>query len=238
MIRSCAISDPGRTHAENEDNHFADDVRGLYAVSDGVGSYRGAATASRAVVAEMSSALVGPASPDVLTWIREAVTAAARRVCKEGEKDASQGNMSATLTLLMIDGEDFWTAQVGDSRAYLFQDGRLRQITNDHTLAYEQYLAGAISKDDIQSHPNQKLLTRVITAGRDFAIPEFTTGKVRSGDIFVVCSDGLTKELTDEEIRSLCADEPDPNRLCATLVEAANGKGGRDNITVIVVVVG
>lgn len=236
---SCAVTDPGRGGRGNEDACLADDARGLYVVSDGVGTYRGAASASRWAVEEAARALDGgpPDPAGGRDWLRRAARAANARLVHEAQRDRSIELASATLTLLHFAGPDFAVLHVGDSRAYRFADERLVQMTADHSVAFEQYLAGAIPKEDLASHPNQKLLTRTLSAARDFVVPDVVEGRAAPGDRYLVCTDGLTKELSDAEIAGMLARIERPEALAPALVEAANGRGGRDNVTVIVVAV-
>ena len=232
-MKSAALTDPGCVHDENEDAYFADDSRGLWIVSDGVGSHRGAGVASRWVVEAVASALSSPrpsGAYEVRRWLTTAVRSATARLATEARRDPSLLMMTATLTLLQAMGEEHVFVQVGDSRGYRLRGGAFEQITNDHSVAFEQYKFGAIRKEQIQGHPNQRLLTRTIGAERD-VVPEITIAGTQAGDRFLLCSDGLTKELADEEIEELMRETHDP----AVLVEAAKARGGRDNITVVLV---
>jgi protein phosphatase len=126
--------------------------------------------------------------------------------------------MAATLTLLSILEGEFHIAHVGDSRAYLFREGRLQQITHDHSVAFEQYWVGAITKEDIRNHPNQNLLTRTLGGG-DLVTPDFWEGRLEPGDRFLLCSDGLTKELSDSEISLILVQRSTPDLTCQKLLE-------------------
>lgn len=235
--RSFCSTRAGRNHTENEDSYVADDARCLYALSDGLGNYEGAAVASRLVVGAVSTALTAaPAQqPESLRLqLNQAVRQACARVAAEGRKDSALRNMAATLTLLRVVPGHWQMVQVGDSRGYRFVDGRLEQVTNDHTVAFEQYRAGALRKEQLAGHPNQKLITRTISAARDFVVPDLLTGDLAPGVEFLLCSDGLIKELTDSRIEETLRTQPDPARAVAELVETA-ARTGTDDITVILV---
>lgn len=235
--RSHAITHPGLKHTENEDNVFADDARGFYIVSDGVGSYRGAAMASRLAVEAASRALDSkrPEEPrELKRWLGRTVQDANAAMREEAKRDPSRKSMAATLTLLYLVGNEFYIVHVGDSRLYRRRSGRLDQITRDHTVAFEQFEIGAITKEQMQTHPNQKLITRTL-GNKDFVAPDIIEGGLQPGDRFLLCTDGLTKELTDARIAEIMGKETPPDALCAELVDQALQSGGKDNITVIAV---
>ncbi len=235
---SSGVTDPGRAHEANEDAFFADDARRLYVVSDGVGRYAGAATASRLVVETVVDHLraAAPTEDEARRrWLLGAARKAAAALVAAAKEERELKSMSATLTLLQeIDGEAH-LLHVGDSRAYRWRDGRLEQLTRDHSVAFEQYEIGAITKDALRTHPNQKLLTRTLRASSTLVIPELDVTPILPEDMYVLCTDGLTKELTDDQLAATLASTPDPARLARALVDEANEAGGGDNVTVVVV---
>ncbi|MBI2901210.1 MAG: serine/threonine-protein phosphatase [Planctomycetes bacterium] len=237
MARVCVssvVTHPGLQLSHNDDSGRADDALGLYLVSDGVGSCRHAALASRLAVESAAQAIARRPSPDVRKTLSWVVREANRRMQEEGLKSVPKEILAATLTLLYVPGDEFHVVHVGDSRAYLYRQERLSQITRDHSVAYEQYWKGAITKDDLRSHPNQNVLTRTLGTA-DFIVPDFTDGGIEGGDRFLLCSDGLTKELADEQISTILAEESVPAAACGRLLNAAIEAGGHDNITVVVV---
>jgi protein phosphatase len=233
-VRSHAITHAGRVLKTNEDAYLQDDESGFYLVSDGVGSTKQAAAASRLAVEVAARELRLWPSPSPQDRLGRAIREANREVNEQAARVSRGGIMATTLTALLLSKDEFHVAHVGDSRAYLLRDGRLQQITRDHSVAFEQYLVGAISKDDLRHHPNQKLLTRTMGAN-DFVIPDLIDGALQPGDRFLLCSDGISKELADERVRDLLSAAADPASACRALLEAANAAGGRDNITVVVV---
>lgn len=237
-LSSYALTDPGRVHAANEDFFLANDERGLYVVSDGVGMYRGAAVASRCVVETVSEQLRSEPSKrpeERRQWLLGAVKKAAAALAARSKADKSLTNMSATLTLLQVIADEALLVHIGDSRAYLYRDGRLSQLTRDHSLAFEQYEAGAITKDALRTHPNQKLLTRTLRASSTIVLPEFAARPILPGDRYLLCTDGLTKELTDELVAQVIATATSLSETCGALVERANQVGAHDNVTVVMV---
>ncbi len=236
-MKSHALSDRGRKDAVNEDSWLADDARGLWIVSDGVGSYRGAAFASRLAVEAVAQGLsdAAPADPyELRRSIGTAIKEASVRFEAAAREDRALSMMSATLTMLLESGRRAVVTQIGDSRCYRLRAGRLEQITNDHSVAWEQFKIGAIPKEKIRDHPNQRLLTRTLGPGR-VPMPEITIDAIEPGDRWLLCSDGLTKELDDPDIETLMKATPNDQDLAHRLVESANARGGRDNITVLLV---
>jgi protein phosphatase len=236
-VRSAAITDPGRLHKSNEDAWFADDARGLWMVADGVGSYRGSGKAAAWVVESVAQALTPPA-PDgayeLRAWIARTIKAASDRLKVEVAKDPRLLSMCSTLTMLTAAGGRHIFAQIGDSRGYRLRARRLEQMTSDHSVAFEQFKAGAITKEQLRTHPNQRMLTRTLSPDGE-PPAEIVIAVTEPGDRFLLCSDGLTKELDDAEIEAILNAEGDPPAHARRLVDAANGRGGGDNITVIVV---
>lgn len=143
--------------------------------------------------------------------------------------------MGSTLTVLMISDHSYHIAQVGDSRAYLLRNQDLMQLTQDHSLVWPLYTSGMITKDDISRNPRKNLITRSIGTQPQVEA-DLQTGAVYEGDLFLLCSDGLTDVLTDADIsRILLSSSPDPQQLSDLLVAAANSGGGPDNVTVVLV---
>lgn len=233
---SHAISLP-KGEAPNEDAFLLAPEQGLFAVADGLGMYPGGEVASAVVVEAAAAALNGPAPAVAFErkrWLAKASKAAAQALHRQG-KERSLPTMSATLSLLLFPAPgQRATVHVGDSRVYLWRDGQLQQLTRDHSVAWEQFEAGAITKEALRTHPNQRLLTRTLTARQDFAIAELDEGETRPGDLYVLCSDGLSKALTDAEITgALTAGPLEAQAACERLIEAARGVD--DDLTVLVV---
>jgi protein phosphatase len=143
--------------------------------------------------------------------------------------------MGSTLTVLALSGDRFHLAHVGDSRAYLYRNGELRQLTQDHSVVWPLYENGILSKRDMTKHPQKNLITRSIGTYSQVEV-DLSGDGASAGDVFLLCSDGLTDVLADEDIgRSLSENNARPQDLADRLVEAANKAGGPDNITAIVV---
>lgn len=228
-LLSHGITDSGPPGKRNDDAFSMDDAHCLYVVSDGLGKFRGADLASRTVVnALVKGVLAGEP-------LSKAATSAAHELDERAKKDPSLKDMAATLTALHIVGGKFEGVHVGDSRAYLFRHDALVQLTRDHSVAFEQYLAGAITKEQIRTNRNQAVLTKSMRAGRGYAPVEPFGGEVLPGDVFLLCTDGLTKELTDAHMLVVLREPATPQVHAAALLAKARKRILIDNVTLIVV---
>ena len=222
----------------NQDSYYADLSEGLFIVSDGIGGCKHSEVASRLIVTAIPDALSAHGSGEktnVKECLQKAVRAAASQLHEAGKKDIALHNISATLTLLFIQSEKYWIVQVGDSLAYLFRNSTLRQMTEDHSIAFQQYMAGAIKKADIQSHPNQKMLTRCFSATRDFVLSDIFEGELQGNDIFLLCSDGLTKEVSDTAITEILNLSSDISGTAQQLLEKVKVRNGKDDTTILLI---
>ncbi|MDR1727235.1 MAG: Stp1/IreP family PP2C-type Ser/Thr phosphatase [Acidobacteriota bacterium] len=235
-IIGAALSDRGKVRSSNEDSFVADVGGAVFLVADGMGGHAAGEVASHLTAKAAAEALAGCA-PGLAPAgrLQAAVRQANEQVYGEQERAPECRGMGSTLTLLTFDGDGYHLAQVGDSRAYLFRDGELRQLSRDHSVVWPLYEAGDISKDELAKHPRKHLVTRCIGTHPDVDA-DLYDGPVREGDMFLLCSDGLTDVLTDGEIQCVlrrCGHNP--KKACKDLVRAANDGGGPDNVTVVVV---
>lgn len=229
---SHGLTDPGPPAKRNDDAFYLDDAIGLYIVSDGLGRFKGADLASRTVVNAVAKAVLAGKT------LRMAADAAAFALDERARKDPSLKDMSATLTALRLTDMRFEGVHVGDSRAYLYRHDTLVQLTRDHSVAYDQYLAGAITKEQIRTNRNQAMLTRTMHAGRGCAPVEPFGGALLEGDEFLLCTDGLVKELTDAHLRVVLQEPGTATAHAEALLEKAKKRVLTDNVTLIVVKTG
>jgi serine/threonine protein phosphatase PrpC len=237
-LSSHALTRSAHGEGANEDGFLADDAHGLYVVSDGVGRYRGAATASRLVVETVAHELrrdPPETAEAVRAWLLGSAKKAAAALALEAKKDRKLASMSATLTALRVIGEDGYLLHVGDSRAYRWRGGRIEQLTRDHSLAFEQYELGAITKEALRTHPNQKLLTRTLRASSSIVLPELTCTPLRAGDRLLLCTDGLTKVLPDTSIGDELARDADLRSTSERLLDATRDATEPDDTTLVLV---
>ena len=238
-LSSFAGTDVGRARSGNEDSYFCG--RTVLAVADGLGGHQGGEVASAAAV-EPLAALDGrefadpaEAADELTAAIREANAA----ILDRAGGDPGLWGMGTTVTAAALAGEHhLQLAHVGDSRAYLLRDGSLEQLTTDHTVVAELVRRGRLSPAQAAIHPERSILTRAV--GLDPRIPVDTPDplELQDGDQVLLCSDGLTEPVDDDQIAQLLSAEPDGNAACQALIDAANAAGGPDNITVVLLRVG
>jgi protein phosphatase len=205
----------------------------LYVIADGMGGHAAGEVASELAVRALEDAHITGANPELL---REAVVAANDAVVRGAREGLGRAGMGTTLTAAVIEGDQLLIAQVGDSRAYLLQDGQLRQVTRDHSLVEELISAGQINRSEARTHPNRSVITRALGSDSN-VLPDLYEMRLRTNDRLLLCSDGLNTMLDTNTLQRLLVDNPDPQQAADALVEAANSAGGHDNITVIVVAV-
>lgn len=242
-VAAAGQSDVGRVRELNEDNwHLAalNENLMLYAVADGMGGHdRGEVASKLAVQALFEAAREGLkdlSDNEVATLrslLRKCVQTANERVVITGIEEES--NMGTTLcAALMHDESNAIIANVGDSRVYLLREGKLIQVSDDHSLVAYLVRLGELSAEDARNHPSGNILVRSIGSVPHVEIDLFHL-PVKQGDRLMLCSDGLWGEITDEELEAIMLDNDDPRAACRALVNVANQNGGRDNTTLIVV---
>lgn len=227
--RFAGRSDAGRRRRLNEDAFVCEPP--LFAVADGMGGAQAGELASR-----LAAASVGRASADelrggdrVVALIREAN----RTVFERAEVDAEASGMGTTLTVALVEDDAAWFGHVGDSRAYLVRDGRLEQLTDDHSLVAELVRSGRLSPDEADRHPHRSVITRALGTEADVDVDSFAV-PLQPGDVFLLCSDGLTTMIEDDGILELVErHRADLDAAAQALVSAANAAGGEDNVTAV-----
>jgi serine/threonine protein phosphatase PrpC len=226
---AAGLTDPGITRPSNEDALLIEPP--LYAVADGMGGHRAGEIASRVAVGELLAA--SPRRIDTKALAR-AVRAANRAVIDSAEKSRTRTGMGTTLTAAMVDGLHISLAHVGDSRAYLLHEGRLEQLTEDHSMVADLVRHGSITEQDARFHPQRSVITRALGSDANMVADTYEAD-ASPGDRLLLCTDGLTAMLEDGYIAEILLTERDPEAAVAKLVEAANRAGGYDNITVVLV---
>ncbi len=237
MILSAAgRTDVGLRRSVNEDCFTLASDLGLYLVADGMGGHTAGQLASRLATAETVEALrsVAEASATLSEKLRYCVAAANRQIFDTAKRKPELAGMGTTLVALLTRPGRVALAHVGDSRAYLVRGGRIRQLTDDHSLVAELVRRQEITPGAARGHPHRHVLTRALGVRRSVEadLAELTP---TAGDVVVLCSDGLTGLVEDTEIASAVAANRDLERICEHLVGVANDRGGEDNITVVLV---
>lgn len=245
--QSAGLTDVGRRRVVNEDAFFIEDGLGLYIVADGMGGHAAGEVASQEAVDTVhgmvkrgfgcvEQLMAGDESPEtfraVMRLLESAAQAATYMVFAIAQNEPEQKGMGTTLSILLVSKKFGFTAQVGDSRIYLVRDGYSTQLTEDHTLVAWQLKQGIITEDEAAVSPHKNVITRAV-GSRDYVQVDTHMFEIREGDSFLVCSDGLHGYLDDEEIPMVV--DLGPPIAARKFIEMANERGGRDNITAVIV---
>lgn len=223
-------TDIGKLRKENEDAAWFDEARAVFAVADGMGGHLAGEVASRMAIEAVQRMARENERPGIAA-LREAVACAHETILAHAQDHIECAGMGTTLSVLWL-GENYaYIAHVGDSRIYRLREGSLTQITQDHSLVEELVRAGLITREQARTHPRRNIITRALgTHGENE--PDLLVTDVQDGDVFLLCTDGLTGMVPDDEIeRTLrdCGMEAAADRLLALALDA----GGRDNVTLI-----
>jgi protein phosphatase len=246
-IRCEALTDVGRKRKGNEDAHAVDPERNLYVVADGMGGHAAGEVASRIAVEAIEEFVKLTAGNEEITWpfgldetisydgnrLKTAIRHANGRVLEATRKSAELEGMATTVAAVLVDANVANIAHVGDSRIYRWNGGEMTLLTSDHSWVNEQIQTGVISPDQARSHPLRNVVTRAL-GGRADLLVDVQALTMTSGDVLLLCSDGLTTMIPDEDITAILdRADGDIARAAHELVDEANARGGEDNITVI-----
>ena len=247
-VKAYGLTHVGRQRQHNEDSYLVADEAKLFLVADGMGGHAAGEIASRIAVDSISEFILHTKEDDG-TWphaydehykrstnrLVAAVRMANTRVLEAMRKDARLRGMGTTVVACMADDDTMSFAHVGDSRAYLIRNGELSRITNDHSWVFEQVQAGMLTEAEAEKHPLRNVITRAL-GGALSVSPDASEIEVRKGDVYLLCSDGLTGMVPEEEILRLVTQNSDNlEKGCQELIDTANERGGLDNITAILV---
>ena len=244
-------SETGPVRPHNEDSWLIDLEAGIFVVADGMGGHAAGEVASKLATDVVHSTLVGPGDPEETTLMREgehtesdsegklrerlryAMNQASVKIRKEAEADSERRGMGTTLVVLVVDGDKAHLAHVGDSRAYLYRDRSLIRLTRDHTVVQQEIDAGRLTPELARLLPHKHILTQSVGFHGPVE-PDTITRIVEPGDVFVLCSDGMTDPLDDRAIEDIIDGTP-LDMLAHELTEQALANGSEDNVTVLVV---
>lgn len=240
-LRVAGGTDRGGVRQKNEDTFFIDLDRQLMIVSDGMGGHQGGDLASRMVVDGLSRLLRdsdrlianGP-SAAVRNTLCDAMVAVSNQLRVTSDEHPALRGMGATVVLALVCGDWAYVAHMGDSRAYHYRDQQLNQLTEDHSVIAMLLKDGAINDNEAQSHPAKGQLTRYVGMESE-VYPEVQALRLRCEDRLLLCSDGLTGMISDDEISEILRVTSDTERACESLILAANSAGGHDNVTTVLI---
>jgi PPM family protein phosphatase len=224
--RTVALTDTGRKRRHNEDVYVVDPP--IFAIADGMGGAKAGEVAA-ALAADVLRGEGGSGEDTLVMLIQEAN----RRVYERAAEDAAKSGMGTTMTVALLEDSRVRIGHVGDSRAYLLRDGELSQLTDDHSLVGELVRSGKLAPEEAETHPQRSVITRVLGTDPDVDVDTITI-ETRSGDLFLLCSDGLYSMVGNDRILELVErNRRDLDAAAKALVAAANKGGGDDNITVV-----
>jgi serine/threonine protein phosphatase PrpC len=247
-VKAYGLTHVGRQRQHNEDSFLVADEAKLFLVADGMGGHAAGEIASRIAVDSISEFIVHTKEDDG-TWphaydehytrttnrLMAALRMANTRVLEAMRKDARLRGMGTTVVAAMADGGKMSVAHVGDSRAYMIRNDKISRITSDHSWVFEQVQAGMLTEAEAEKHPLRNVITRAL-GGALSVNPDASEIDSKPGDVYLLCSDGLTGMVPEEEILKLVtANADDLEKACRDLIDMANERGGLDNVTAILV---
>jgi len=233
-LKSAAGTNVGLVRPQNEDSYHCDHP--LYVVADGLGGHAAGEVASKMVVDRLREVAVadGATADEAQQQLAEAVRDANRRIHTSATEDAQHAGMGTTVTAAVAVGDRLCFAHVGDSRAYLYRDGELEHITEDHTPVQRAVRAGVISPEEALRHPSRHVLAQAVGLDIDVEV-DSPTLDLKVGDRILFCSDGLTDPVPDPTLKRLLGTFETPQEAVDGLIKAALNGGGPDNVTLIVI---
>lgn len=237
---AAGATDVGRVRKGNEDNFFVDERRGVFLVADGMGGHAAgeiaSALASRAVGGTLVRGVDEELEADLLAdAMKRSLHAAHEAILAHTQQDPSTEGMGTTLTALVVCSDGTYRlGHVGDSRMYLWRGGELRQVTRDHTWVQREVDEGRLTPSAARKHPYSHILTRALGADPSDA-PDLQAGQLEAGDLLLLCSDGLTGMVTDRNLERIMQSPVSSEERIEEMIVLANKRGGRDNITAVIV---
>jgi protein phosphatase len=240
-IDTASLSHIGRVRQRNEDSSGFSRPTGkkereergsIFVVADGMGGHRGGDIASRIAVDTVITTYYASGETNPKKALQQSFSEANQAILDKSRNEVNLFGMGTTCTAMVVINSDAYFAHVGDSRAYVLRGGELNQITEDHSLVGEMVKSGIISNEDAVNHPKRNVITRSLGTHPDL-VTDFPDSpfKLEGGDIFLLCTDGLTSLVNDSELKEILASQSPPD-ACNSLVERANQNGGKDNVTV------
>lgn len=231
VIRVHALTDVGKVRAVNQDALVVDEAALLYGVADGMGGHNGGETASAGARDGLIAALKDKAPS--LDALRDAITRVNADLFKQQAEDEKLSGMGTTLSVIWMSDHFVYLGHVGDSRVYRFREGKLEQMTDDHSLVGELMRAGYLTPEQAENHPNKNVILRAVGTEEGIDI-DLAVEERRKGDLWLVCSDGLHGMVPDKKMEAILGVNT-PESAAKLLMDAALAAGGRDNISVVLV---
>ena len=239
MIKTFSITDIGKKRKMNQDYVYTSEMPvgplpNLFLVADGMGGHKAGDYASKCAIETIVEAIESSHDTEVVPVLEKAIRRANEVVRDKASADDELNGMGTTLVAATLDKDVLCVANIGDSRLYVVSGREIRQITRDHSLVEEMVRMGGLRREQARSHPDKNIITRAIGAEDDIEV-DFFQVQLSKGDIVLMCSDGLTNMIEDEEIRMILHGQRDLVEKAESLVAAANNNGGKDNIAVVLI---
>ena len=237
-MKTFSKTDIGMVREVNQDYVFVSDLPvgklpNLFVVADGMGGHKAGEFASRFTVEVVKEALAESPEEGPEAMIRQAITSANRKLLETAKQDSRMEGMGTTLVVATVIERTLYLANVGDSRLYLLND-EIKQVTKDHSLVQEMVRLGGIKQEEAKHHPDKNIITRAIGAKEDVEV-DFYEYRLKQGDMILMCTDGLSNMVEDEEMLHIVKGSRDVVEAVEGLMERANQNGGKDNIGIVVV---
>ncbi len=238
-MKTFSMTDVGRKREINQDYMYTSEAAvgslpNLFLVADGMGGHAAGDYASRFTVEKVVDYVLNAAKSEPILVLGEAIREANYLLYQEADKDSEKKDMGTTIVAAVVSGSQLYTANVGDSRLYVINHEGITQITRDHSLVQEMVRMGEMNKEDAKEHPDKNIITRAVGVMPEVAVDFFETS-LRAGDLVLLCTDGLTNMVEDEEIRRIVLEQRDMVEMAEKLIQKANENGGRDNITAVLI---
>ena len=230
IVEHAGTTDVGRQRSANEDSLLVSPP--FFAVADGMGGAKAGEVASRLAVQVLEEEIAADSGEPAEAQLARTVQEANTRIFELSTNDESRRGMGTTLTVARLEDRDVTLGHVGDSRCYRLRDGELEQLTRDHSLVAELERSGQLTPEAAEHHPQRSIITRALGPEPDVEVDTYTVAG-RDGDLFLLCSDGLTAMVSDDEVASILRRAGSLGHAAESLVRAANQSGGKDNITVV-----
>ncbi len=246
-VVSSGITHIGKSRKKNEDRFLVNDELGLYIVADGMGGHAGGEEASRMAVETIEKVITRLKDdldatlpyayeekiPPAARGLKYSVRLAGEKIYRKARQSPEYQGMGTTVTALWLEAKEAHIAHVGDCRGYLLRDGKIGQLTEDHSWVQQQVDAGIISPEEAREHELRNIITRSVGFEEDVKIDTYSKD-LKPGDIHLICSDGLSNPVSEVELNEITLSST-PEMACQQMVDLANERGGRDNITVVIV---
>lgn len=237
-MKTFSITDVGQKRKMNQDYVFTSEkaignLPNLFVVADGMGGHNAGDFASKYTVEKLIESISNNKEKNPIKIIRESIEVANRELLKKADENSDLNGMGTTLVVATIVNEYMYVANIGDSRLYIINDD-IKQITKDHSYVEEMIRIGKLDREDARNHPDKNIITRAVGAGNEVAV-DFFELKLEEKDIILMCSDGLTNMIEDDDIKMIVKRQRDVADKAEKLVKIANENGGKDNIAVVII---